>query len=227
GNTSLDGLVVVFYNGSNDASYAAFDLDGYRTDANGYFTLGNPGVPGVDLIFDPGASGLLQNGPDAVALYAANATDFPNGASVTTTNLQDAIVYGTDDPDDSGLLVLLNAGQPQVNENGGGNGQTQSSQRCPNGSGGARNTSAYLQSMPTPGAVNSCPPPPRPSNSVIVVSQLYGGGGVSGATYQNDYVELYNRGTATVDIGGWSLQYASATGTRSHFTKHPLGRSIG
>jgi hypothetical protein len=40
------------------------------------------------------ADNLLQNGADAVALYAANATDFPNGTSVTTTNLRDAIVYG-------------------------------------------------------------------------------------------------------------------------------------
>ena len=53
GNTSLAGLSVVFFNGSNDLSYAAFDLDGFSTDANGYFTLGNPGVPGVDLIFNP------------------------------------------------------------------------------------------------------------------------------------------------------------------------------
>ena len=77
GNTQLDGLVLVFYNGNGDTSYAAFDLDGFSTDANGYFILGNPGVPGVDLIFSPGGAGLLQNGPDAVALYAANAADFP------------------------------------------------------------------------------------------------------------------------------------------------------
>jgi DNA/RNA endonuclease G (NUC1) len=226
GNTPLDGLVVVFYNGSNDLSYAAFDLDGYSTNASGYFTLGNPGVPGVDLIFDPDASGLLQNGADAVALYAASASDFPTGTLVTTTNLQDAIVYDTDDADDPGLLVLLNAEQPQVNENGGGSGQTQSSQRCPNGSGAARNTSTYLQNTPTPDEPNACPPPPPPSNSMIVVSQLYGGGGTSGASYQNDYVELYNRGTTTVDIGGWSLQYASATGSGWDFNRQPLGGTI-
>ena len=91
GNTALDGLVVVFYNGNGDVSYAAFDLDGRSTNANGYFTLGNAATPGVDLVF---ADNLLQNGADAVALYAANATDFPNGTSVTTTNLRDAIVYG-------------------------------------------------------------------------------------------------------------------------------------
>jgi predicted extracellular nuclease len=47
----------------------------------------------------------------------------------------------------------------------------------------------------------------------VVISQVYGGGGNSGATYTNDFVELFNRGTATVSLAGWSIQYASATGT--------------
>jgi len=47
----------------------------------------------------------------------------------------------------------------------------------------------------------------------IVVSQVYGGGGNSGATYQNDFVELFNRGGAAVDLSGWSIQYATAAGT--------------
>lgn len=47
----------------------------------------------------------------------------------------------------------------------------------------------------------------------IVISQLYGGGNNSGATYQNDYVELFNRGGAAVSVAGWSVQYASAAGT--------------
>jgi predicted extracellular nuclease len=47
----------------------------------------------------------------------------------------------------------------------------------------------------------------------VVVSQVYGGGGNTGATYTHDYIELFNRGTTAVDVNGWSLQYASATGT--------------
>ena len=62
--------------------------------------------------------------------------------------------------------------------------------------------------------------------SVVVISQIYGGGGNQDATYQNDYVELYNRGTTTVDIGGWSLQYASANGSGWDFSKQPLGGTI-
>ena len=44
----------------------------------------------------------------------------------------------------------------------------------------------------------------------LVVSQVYAGGGNSGATYANDFVELFNRGSASVDLSGWSLQYATA-----------------
>lgn len=51
------------------------------------------------------------------------------------------------------------------------------------------------------------------SNAQIVISQVYGGGGNSGATYTHDYVELFNRGTSPVNITGWSLQYTSSTGT--------------
>src|SRR4051794_3318829 len=47
----------------------------------------------------------------------------------------------------------------------------------------------------------------------IVISQLYGGGGASGAQYTNDFVELFNRGNTATAINGWSVQYASAGGT--------------
>ena len=47
----------------------------------------------------------------------------------------------------------------------------------------------------------------------LVISQVYGGGGNSGATWTNDFIELYNRGSAPVDLTGWSVQYASAAGT--------------
>lgn len=49
------------------------------------------------------------------------------------------------------------------------------------------------------------------TNSQVVISQVYGGGGNSGATYTHDFIELFNRGTAPVAISGWSVQYAGAT----------------
>jgi predicted extracellular nuclease len=44
----------------------------------------------------------------------------------------------------------------------------------------------------------------------VVISQLYGG---NGNTYASDYVELLNTSTAAVNITGWTVQYASASGT--------------
>jgi hypothetical protein len=154
GNTNLSGLVVVLFNGSDDQSYnSAIDLDGYSTDANGYFVIGSSTVPNVDYAFF--TTNGLQNGADAVALYIGNDADFPNDTPITTVNLLDAIVYDTNDGDDAGLLVLLNPGEPQINEGGRGSSASHSNQRLPNGSGGQRNTSTYDQAIPTPGAVNA------------------------------------------------------------------------
>src|SRR5437867_4533373 len=47
----------------------------------------------------------------------------------------------------------------------------------------------------------------------IVIGQVYGGGGNSGATFSNDFVEIFNRGSSAVSLSGKSIQYASATGT--------------
>jgi hypothetical protein len=51
------------------------------------------------------------------------------------------------------------------------------------------------------------------ATSNVVVSQIYAGGGNSGAAYANDFVELLNRGTSAVDLSGWTIQYASASST--------------
>jgi endonuclease G len=50
-------------------------------------------------------------------------------------------------------------------------------------------------------------------SSGVVISQVYGGGGNSGATLTNDFIEIFNRGTSPVSLNGWSVQYASTAGT--------------
>ena len=47
----------------------------------------------------------------------------------------------------------------------------------------------------------------------VVISQIYGGGGNSGATYLNDFVELFNPLSTPVNLSTWSVQYTSALGT--------------
>lgn len=49
--------------------------------------------------------------------------------------------------------------------------------------------------------------------SHVVISQVYGAGGNSGASYKNDYVEIYNPTASPVDLTNWSVQYASSTGS--------------
>lgn len=59
----------------------------------------------------------------------------------------------------------------------------------------------------------SYPASPRAISSSIVISQVYGAGGNAGASFTHDFIELFNRGNTPVSLAGWSLQYASATGT--------------
>jgi predicted extracellular nuclease len=44
-----------------------------------------------------------------------------------------------------------------------------------------------------------------------VISQIFGGGGNAGAPFRNDFIEIFNAGAVTVNLAGWSVQYASAT----------------
>jgi hypothetical protein len=51
------------------------------------------------------------------------------------------------------------------------------------------------------------------ASSSVVVSQIFAGGGNAGASYTNDFVELFNRGATALDLTGWTVQYASAAST--------------
>ncbi|MCP4551758.1 MAG: choice-of-anchor D domain-containing protein [Bacteroidetes bacterium] len=173
GNTSLDGLILVFYNGSDDQSYDisghtnAIDLNGYMTGTNGYFVLaGNSFLGDADIRFGDNS---LQNGADAIAIFADSASSFPNDTPITLSYLIDAIVYDTQDADDAGLLPLINGSEPQVNENGNGDKDNHSNQRILNGTGGLRNTSNYSQQPPTPGTRNNVLP--TSANESITVEE--------------------------------------------------------
>jgi Lamin Tail Domain/Secretion system C-terminal sorting domain len=49
--------------------------------------------------------------------------------------------------------------------------------------------------------------------SQVLLSEVYGGGGNAGAAFTRDFIEITNYGSSSVDISGWSVQYASATST--------------
>lgn len=96
-NFSLNGYVLVFFNGgsagTSNLSYKAIDLDGYVTDINGIFLIGCSQVSPTPTYIIP--SSTIQNGPDAIAIYHANDTDFPMNTVGTSTNLINAIAYSS------------------------------------------------------------------------------------------------------------------------------------
>ncbi|HYN62663.1 MAG TPA: ExeM/NucH family extracellular endonuclease [Rubrivivax sp.] len=52
-----------------------------------------------------------------------------------------------------------------------------------------------------------------PAGAAVVISQVYGGGGNSSAALKNDFIELHNTGATAVSLVGWTVQYASSTGS--------------
>lgn len=145
-NFSLDGYVLVFFNGTGsqaNLSYFVYDLDGLTTDDNGIAMVGNALVSPV-----PGklfADSIIQNGPDAIGLYLGNPSDFPNLTQASTTNLIDALAYGTSDPNATALMALLGVAV-QADENINSLGTSQSIQR--------KNDGTYETKAPTPGVNN-------------------------------------------------------------------------
>ena len=80
-------------------------------------------------------------------------------------------------------------------------------------------------SLPAAAAPDQAPSRAPQAND-LRISQVYGGGGNSGATYTHDFIELFNAGTSTLSLAGYSVQYTSATGTGTWLVTN-LGGSIG
>src|ERR1700685_3254460 len=62
----------------------------------------------------------------------------------------------------------------------------------------------------------ACIPIASAASTTLVISQVYGGGGNSGATLKNDFIEIFNLSSAPISLNGYSVQYASATGNFSN-----------
>ncbi len=61
-------------------------------------------------------------------------------------------------------------------------------------------------------AASIAPAHATPMVGGLVISEVYGGGGNSGATHTNDFIELYNPTASAASLTGYSVQYKSATG---------------
>jgi uncharacterized protein len=74
-------------------------------------------------------------------------------------------------------------------------------------------TLAAIVPLAVAGSVTAVPDAGYALSSDVVISAVYGGGGNSGATIRNDFIELANLTDNPVDVAGWSVQYASAAGS--------------
>jgi len=144
--TSLDGYVVVLFNGSNFGSNQAwwtFDLSGFETDVNGLFVIGGPELSPVPNAYMP--INTILNGNAAIGVYQGSSTDFPEGTLATTNNLVDALVYSVNNPPSQTLLDLLGV-NVHVDENVNGNKDFESMQRAEDGN--------WFVATPTPRQIN-------------------------------------------------------------------------
>ena len=61
-------------------------------------------------------------------------------------------------------------------------------------------------------------------SSSLTISQVYGGAGCGTAgcsTYKNDFIEIFNKSASSINLNGYSVQYAAATGTAWQVTNLP------
>jgi predicted extracellular nuclease len=71
------------------------------------------------------------------------------------------------------------------------------------------------------------PQPARAASSNVMVAEVYGGGGNSGATWTNDFIELGNASGVAVPVAGWSVQYLPASpGASTVWQVTPLSGSV-
>jgi uncharacterized protein len=69
--------------------------------------------------------------------------------------------------------------------------------------------------------------PAQAASSGVVLNEVYGGGGSSGATLTNDFIELANAGSSAAALAGWSVQYISASpGATTTWQVTPLTGSL-
>ncbi|MDD5463803.1 MAG: lamin tail domain-containing protein [Candidatus Moranbacteria bacterium] len=60
----------------------------------------------------------------------------------------------------------------------------------------------------------------------IMIYEVYGGGGNSGAIYDSDYVVIYNSAEDEISLDGWLLQYASFNGLFTSGKTTPLSKTV-
>lgn len=220
GNTPVDltGWSVQYLNATGTGTWAKTDLTGSIPAKSFYLVQEAVGAGGTVNLPTPDATGTLALSGTTGKVILSSSNVLLTGANPSTAVVVDKVGFG---PTATGFET---APTPLISN-------TTSIERKASATstaatlavGGAEefngngydtdnNSTDFVVTAPNP--QNTLVKEPVGANHVVI-SEVYGGGGNSGATYKNDFIELYNPTLTAVDLTGWSVQYASATGTGS------------
>ena len=74
--------------------------------------------------------------------------------------------------------------------------------------------------------IPSSPATANPAGTGLVINEVYGAGGNSGALRNADYIELYNPTSASIPLTGLYLHYRSAAGGYGAVSPLPGAKSV-
>ena len=206
---STDGYILVYFNGSSsggDSSYYTYDLNGLTTDINGLLVIGSSNVsPFPQSLM---SENVIQNGPDAVGIYQASISDFPEETVASQTNLIDAMVYGTNDSDATGLLTKL--GQTEQYNDNGTNANPKSIQRYVDGGG----VVTFSAATPTPRRENDGSGIAINPIAISIDDTQYGEGDVFDITFTAE-TNLTSDLNFTISLSDFGFDTSDFTGNTS------------
>lgn len=200
GYTTLDGYVLVFFNGSTSSSttglksYYAVDLTGITTDINGLALVGNAAVSPVPDLVIP--DNTIQNGADAIAIYQGGFDYWFSVQTASQDNLIDAVAYDTSDADAVELMTLLGI-SVQYNENQHSQATSHSVQRNADGT--------FFTGVPTPFVHNDGSGEPFIGVGISVsTTELYEGEQLQVRLYSNQVIPYDFSPTISANFDGFT-----------------------
>jgi trimeric autotransporter adhesin len=230
GNTAVDltGWSVQYLNATGTGTWAKTDLTGSIPAKSFYLVQEAVGAGGTVNLPTPDAIGTLTLSGTTGKVILSNSNVLLTGANPSTAAVVDKVGFG---PTATGYEtaptpVISNTTSIERKASATSTAATLATGGAEelngNGYDTDNNSTDFVVTSPNP--QNSSVKEPTGANHVVI-SEVYGGGGNSGAVYKNDFIELYNPTLSAVDLTGWSVQYASATGT-GNWTVTTLSGSI-
>lgn len=208
-SVNLSGMSVQFASATG-STYSVTNLTG-SIPAGSYFMISEAagsGGNGVPLPFHSDVSGSIFISPiGGKVAFVSNTTAI---TGLADPDVIDFVGYGTANESEGGSPAPAGSDVTSIRRLDNSGLQTYGS----NGSGwdsGVNFADFFVQD-----SLNLIAYYPLASTSFanhLVIAEVYGSGGLTGASYTNDYVVLYNPSSFGQDISTWSLQYANATNT--------------